>query len=151
MSERGARWRDLLPRCRRPDAVNRLLFRREAPYFYAFDLLRLNGRDLRRLPLLERKARLARILPEAGCRVLFLNGIMERGCDLFSEICARDLEGIVGKWAHGCYQTEGSRTSWVKIKNPAYSQTIGRAELFEDRQQRRHSASKARPPELQLA
>jgi bifunctional non-homologous end joining protein LigD len=116
--------------CLDPDGgtqFNRLLFRREAPWFYAFDLLGLDGRDLRGLPLLDRKARLARILPEGGSRVLFLDGIMERGCDLFREICARDLEGVVGKWAHGCSQPDGSRTSWVKIKNPAYSQTIGRA------------------------
>jgi bifunctional non-homologous end joining protein LigD len=140
--------------CLDPDGrtnFNRLLFGRQQPWFYAFDLLALNGRDLRGMPLLDRKARLAKILPEDGTRVLFLDGIIERGCDLFREICARDLEGIVGKWAHGCYQTDGSRTSWVKIKNPAYSQAIGRAELFEDRQQRRHSTSRARPPQLQLA
>ena len=39
----------------------------------------------------------ARILPEGGCRVLFLDGIMERGCDLFAEICRRDLEGHRGE------------------------------------------------------
>jgi hypothetical protein len=37
-------------------------------------------------------------------------------------VCERDLEGIVGKWRHGRYQTDGRRTSWVKIKNPDYTQ-----------------------------
>jgi ATP-dependent DNA ligase len=42
--------------------------------------------------------------------------------DLFREVCARDLEGIVAKWKHGPYLS-GDQTSWVKIKNPAYSQS----------------------------
>jgi bifunctional non-homologous end joining protein LigD len=37
---------------------HKLLFRREWPHFCAFDVLMLNGRDLRTLPLIERKARL---------------------------------------------------------------------------------------------
>jgi len=41
-----------------------LLFRREQPYFYAFDLLMLNGEDLRGLPLTQRKRRLAAIMTE---------------------------------------------------------------------------------------
>ena len=58
--------------CVDPDGrtnFNRLLFRRDWPFFYAFDLLMLNGRDLRALPLTERKRRLATIMPElrAGC------------------------------------------------------------------------------------
>jgi hypothetical protein len=49
--------------CLEPDGrsdFRKLLFRREWPYFYAFDLLAVDGRDLRRLALLERKARLVR-------------------------------------------------------------------------------------------
>jgi hypothetical protein len=46
---------------------------------------------------------------------------------------ARDLEGIVAKWAHGTYQTDGRSTSWLKIKNPEYTQIQGRTELFENR------------------
>ena len=109
---------------------NRLMFRREWPFFYAFDLLMLNGRDLRALPLTVRKARLARITPKVESRVLFLDSIAERGCDLFRVACERDLEGIVGKWANGMYQSDGRRTSWVKIKNRAYTQMEGRHELF---------------------
>ena len=76
-------------------------------------------------------ARSRTIMPRTTGRVLFLDGIAERGRDLFRFVCERDLEGIVGKSAHGTYQQDGSRTSRLKIKNPEYSQIDGRHELFE--------------------
>ena len=42
----------------------RLMFRRDWPYFFAFDLLSVDGEDLRPLPLTERKRRLRRIMPK---------------------------------------------------------------------------------------
>jgi len=92
--------------CLDPDGrsnFNHMLFRREWPYFYAFDLLSVNGRDLRALPLLERKCELLRIMPTIECRVRCLDHIAERGRDLFRAACERDLEGIVGKWTGGTY------------------------------------------------
>jgi hypothetical protein len=47
--------------------------------------------------------------------------------------CQRDLEGIVAKYGRGVYQTNHAITSWLKIKNPNYSQAERRAELFEQR------------------
>ena len=47
-------------------------------------------------------------MPKVESRVLFLDSIAERGCDLFRVACERDLEGIVGKWAHGTYQSDGT-------------------------------------------
>ncbi|HXY51820.1 MAG TPA: hypothetical protein VEI01_20405 [Terriglobales bacterium] len=44
-------------------------------------------------------------------------------------VCARDLEGVVAKWKRGRYM-EGERTSWIKIKNREYSQSIGREKLW---------------------
>jgi bifunctional non-homologous end joining protein LigD len=44
---------------------NELLLRRGCPIFYAFDLLYLNGRDVRQLPLLERKEKLRAILDKS--------------------------------------------------------------------------------------
>jgi hypothetical protein len=60
--------------------------------------------------------------------VLVLDDVLDdvRACDC-------DLEGIVGQFARWRYQTNGTTTSWVKIKNPAYSQMRGRRELFEGR------------------
>jgi bifunctional non-homologous end joining protein LigD len=71
---------------------NKLLFRREWPHFYAFDVLQINGRDVRHLPLTERKERLRDIMPAIESRVLFLDAIAQRGCDLFRAVCERDVE-----------------------------------------------------------
>src|SRR6187200_2123902 len=82
------------------------------------------------LPLLERKCRLLRIMPIVDSRLLRLDHIRERGSDLFSAACELDLEGIVGKWVHGTYRTDGRATSWVKLKHPGYTQIRDRHELF---------------------
>jgi len=82
---------------------NQLFYRRGDPRFYAFDLLFLDGRDLRKLPLIERKARLRKIIPSQPSRVLLCDCIEIRGEELFAAVCARDLEGIVGKWKQGKY------------------------------------------------
>jgi ATP-dependent DNA ligase len=74
------------------------------------------------------------------------------GCTLFQAACAGDLEGIVGKWQHGSYETDGVSTTWVKIKNPTYSQMVGRRKLFERRRDSRGSSrrERRRSPELLL-
>jgi ATP-dependent DNA ligase len=109
---------------------HKLLFRREWPLFYAFDVRGVDGEDLTGRPLLARKGRLLRIIPRIESRVRYLEHVEERGCDLFRVACERDLEGIVGKWTHGTYQTDGRRTSWLKVKNPTYTQMRDRHELF---------------------
>jgi ATP-dependent DNA ligase len=110
-----------------------LMFRRSSPYFYAFDVLAIDGEDLTNLPLLERKRRLRAIAPRVTSRLLYVDAITRRGSDLFRLACDRDLEGVVGKWSRGTYQCDGRGTSWLKIKNPEYSQVEGRRELFEAR------------------
>jgi ATP-dependent DNA ligase len=110
-----------------------LLFRRAEPYFCAFDLLEIDGEDLRHLPLRERKRRLRAIIPRSSsCRPRYVDHVAGRGRHLFCAACAQDAEGIVAKWAEGTYQN-GPGTSWLKIKNPTYSQMEGRHELFESR------------------
>jgi hypothetical protein len=52
----------------------------------------------------------------------------------------RDAEGIVAKWTKGTYHTDSATTSWLKIKNPSYSQAVGRYELFERQRSGRVSA-----------
>jgi ATP dependent DNA ligase domain len=124
--------------CLQPDGRSHfynLMFRREWPHFMAFDLVYLNGEDLRDLPLYQRKRRLARIMPRVLSRVRLVEQIEGCGVDFFKVACQHDLEGIVAKWAPGTYQTTG-RTSWVKIRNPHYSQWIGRRELFEARREK---------------
>ena len=102
------------------------LMRRRIPqHYYAFDLLWLDGRDLRHQPLIERK-RLLRGLVRPP--VLYADHFEARGLDLFKAACERDLEGIVAKLATGGY--EPAATTWVKIKNPTSSQAEGRADFF---------------------
>jgi ATP-dependent DNA ligase len=66
-----------------------------------------------------------------------------QGSGLFQEVCRRDLEGIVAKWKHGPY-VSGDVTSWIKIKNPKYSQAIGRWERFQRKPQQRTSEGEIR-------
>jgi ATP-dependent DNA ligase len=50
-----------------------------------------------------------------------------------SDSCERDFEGIVAKWKRGAYISDDHRTSWLKIKNPSYTQALGREKFFEKR------------------
>ena len=120
---------------------NRLLFRSGDPHLYAFDLLWLNGRDVRTAPLVPRKRALARILRgSAGAPILYADHVDGAGVELFRAACERDLEGIVAKRKDAPYECDERVTTWVKIKNPDYTQVRGRHELF-DRQRRRTAAA----------
>jgi bifunctional non-homologous end joining protein LigD len=108
------------------------LMRRRGPqHFYAFDLLWLNGRDLRSLPLVERKRMLRNLVPPQPSPILYVDYIEGQGTELFQAVCAEDVEGIVAKLAHGPYTPDA--TTWVKIKNRAYTQAAGRHEFFDRR------------------
>jgi len=74
-----------------------LLFRRRRCVFIAFDLLYLNGKDLRTLPLIERKAMLKKLLRRQGSRILYLDHVERDGRLLFEQIVSMDLEVIVCK------------------------------------------------------
>jgi ATP-dependent DNA ligase len=111
-----------------------LLFRRgEWSSFAAFDLVEADAESLRDRSLLERKRRLRALVPARHSRLLYVDHLRRRGIDLFREVCKRDCEGIVAKWARGPDETDGASTSWLKIKNPEYSQKVGRREVFEAR------------------
>jgi len=108
-----------------------LLYRRSEPCFVAFDCLWLDGRDLRRLPLIESKRVLRRIIPRQRACVQCLPYVPRRGVDLFTEVVQRDLEGVVAKLKEAPYGLVGGRSPWVKIKNREYSQAVGRHEQFD--------------------
>ncbi len=79
-----------------------------------FDCLSLDGRDLRRLPLRERKACLARLLPARGV-IQYGDHVTEHGAAFFEAACEQRLEGVVAKRADSAYV--GRRTpDWVKVK-----------------------------------
>jgi hypothetical protein len=61
-----------------------------------------------------------------------------------------DLEGIVGKWAHGPYYDDGVSTSWIKVKNPDNTRSVGRRELFERGRSTRRHRREFRAPILRL-
>ena len=52
------------------------------------------------------------------------------GRRLYELACQLDLEGIVAKRADSPYEENARNPSWIKIKNPTYSQKEGRADLF---------------------
>jgi bifunctional non-homologous end joining protein LigD len=115
-----------------PSVFRDLLFRRRQCVFIAFDLLFLNGRDLRTLPLIERKRALKKLLRRKRSRILYLDHIENDGRLLFEQIVAMDLEGIVCKRKDSPYKvTEEPSRYWIKVKNSRYSQLEGREELFE--------------------
>jgi ATP-dependent DNA ligase len=108
--------------------LNQLLYRRAEPAFYCFDLLWLNGRDLRQLQLIERKKQLHKLIAKSRCeRVTFAQHTAKHGITLYREICERDLEGIVAKRRDSVYSSAGQ---WLKILNPNYTQRNGRHEKF---------------------
>jgi bifunctional non-homologous end joining protein LigD len=111
-----------------------LLFKRRQCVFVTFDLLFLNGKDLRTLPLIERKTTLKKLLrrPRERSRILYLDHVEGDGRLLFEQIVAMDLEGIVCKQKYSPYKVADKPSRhWIKVKNSRYSQLEGRQELFE--------------------
>jgi bifunctional non-homologous end joining protein LigD len=100
--------------------------------YFAFDLLWLNGKDLRELPLLRRKKALKGILPPRAHakHALYVDHVKGEGHWLYQCACELDLEGIVAKQSTSPYQDRPAADSWIKIKNPKYSQREGRGDLF---------------------
>lgn len=83
------------------------------------------------MPLLERKRRLRGIVPPQPSPVLYVDHIAACGVEFFRVVCEQGMEGIVAKLASGRYEPDA--TTWVKIKNRAYSQAEGRHEFFDRR------------------
>ncbi|MEE9282008.1 MAG: DNA ligase D [Myxococcota bacterium] len=85
--------------------------------FYAFDLLGAAGRDLRALPLVERKQILALFAPRLG-QVRFADHVEGDGEALYEAACEHGLEGVVAKRSDSRYETGRRSRSWLKIKVP---------------------------------
>src|SRR5439155_26684702 len=94
---------------------------------YAFDLIELNGDDLRRDPLQVRKATLASILAKAGSGIRFNEHIEGDGPSVFAHACKMGLEGIVSKRKDSAYRS-GRSPDWLKMKNPACAAVTREAE-----------------------
>jgi bifunctional non-homologous end joining protein LigD len=79
-----------------------------------FDALALDGHDLRRLPLLERKAALALAVPARGV-IHYGDHVLERGEAFYEAAAEQRVEGILAKRADSRY-TGGRTREWLKIK-----------------------------------
>jgi bifunctional non-homologous end joining protein LigD len=84
---------------------------------YAFDLLELDGTDLRREPLETRKATLASLLRSCPPGIRLNEHLAHPGDVVFRHACRLGLEGIVSKRLGSTYRSGRSR-DWLKFKNP---------------------------------
>ena len=87
-------------------------------FLRAFDLIELNGDDLRRDPLVMRKQTLVMMLGTALAGLEFNGHLEGEGETVFRHACKLGLEGIVSKRKDSRY-TSGRSRDWVKLKNPA--------------------------------
>lgn len=85
--------------------------------YYVFDLLWYAGRDLRNLPLWERKAVLHSILPAKSSVICYSDHVAETGKSFFKLALDAGLEGIIAKRKDSLYKTGVRTENWLKIKN----------------------------------
>ncbi|HWT62518.1 MAG TPA: DNA ligase D [Ochrobactrum sp.] len=90
--------------------------------YYLFDLLYLNGRDLRQVPLVERKALLAKFISRSMTTLRYSEAFDADGEAVLNNACGLGLEGIVSKLGDGLYSS-GRSKDWRKSK------CIGRQEF----------------------
>jgi bifunctional non-homologous end joining protein LigD len=85
--------------------------------YYVFDLLFLNGEDLREQPLLERKSRLEQLLKARAVKLLvsYSEHFTADGSAMLKSICGLHLEGVISKSADARY-TSGRSAAWLKTK-----------------------------------
>jgi bifunctional non-homologous end joining protein LigD len=107
--------------------------------FAAYDVLGLDGADLRGRPLRERKARLAELLPEDTGPLYKVLTIEEHGRALFGAIQRLDLAGIVAKCLSDPY---GPTTRWYEVHNPKYQRVGGRSDLVRRAPVQHHPANR---------
>jgi DNA ligase D-like protein (predicted ligase) len=83
--------------------------------YFAFDLLFLDGVDLTGEPLLERKARLKRLLAKAPASIRYTEHVIGNGPAFYRAACEHRIEGIVSKRLDAPYRS-GDRGIWLKTK-----------------------------------
>jgi bifunctional non-homologous end joining protein LigD len=86
---------------------------------FAFDLLMIGDEDLRRLPTLDRKARLAKLLRKAPAAIRYVEHLEGDGPEIYRHAARLGLEGIISKRRDAGYKS-GRCQSWLKVRNLAY-------------------------------
>src|SRR5438552_9575788 len=90
---------------------------RKSPiYFYAFDLLQLDGKSLVGLPLEARKDVLEKLSADAGDPIRYSGAIGGDAKRLLEEVKRRGLEGIIGKQRTSVYEAGRRSGAWIKLK-----------------------------------
>jgi bifunctional non-homologous end joining protein LigD len=84
--------------------------------FFVFDILWLNGKDVTKLPLIERKQLLAQVLPAGHDVVKYSDHVVGKGKEFFKIALKQGLEGIMAKKADSRYEIDARTENWVKIK-----------------------------------
>jgi bifunctional non-homologous end joining protein LigD len=113
------------------DRMRACFSRQGAPeaFLYAFDVLELDGRDLRDERWARRRAALVQLLADSDAGIRLCEHIEDvDGAVVFRQACVMGLEGIVAKRRNSRYRSGRSR-EWIKIKNPAHP-AIERAMLI---------------------
>ncbi len=90
--------------------------RKSPVYFYAFDLLQLDGTDLVGLPLDARKNVLEKLCGDAGDPIRYSGAIGGDATRLLEEVKRRGLEGIIGKQRNSVYEPGRRSGAWIKLK-----------------------------------
>ncbi len=83
----------------------------------AFDLLELDGQDLRRQPIEKRKSTLRQLLRQSHPGIVFNSHYIVEGATVFQNACKLGCEGIVSKRLGSPYRS-GRVNHWIKVKNP---------------------------------
>ena len=90
---------------------------RKSPiYFYAFDLLQLDGKSLIGLPLEGRKNVLEKLCGDAGDPIRYSGAIGTDAERLLQEVQRRGLEGLIGKQRNSVYEPSRRSGAWIKLK-----------------------------------
>lgn len=84
--------------------------------FYAFDLLALDGRSMRDLPLEERREKLEKIMPASSDMVRYSASLGSDAKRLLKKAAALGLEGLIGKRAASHYEAGRRSGAWIKLK-----------------------------------
>ncbi|RYD77022.1 MAG: DNA ligase D, partial [Sphingobacteriales bacterium] len=86
--------------------------------YYVFDLLFLDGKDIRALPLTDRKSLLKKLLSTVKDKAIQYNDhVLKNGKAFYASATKKKLEGVIAKKADGEYATGLRSKEWLKIKN----------------------------------
>ncbi|HSD56317.1 MAG TPA: DNA polymerase ligase N-terminal domain-containing protein, partial [Candidatus Saccharimonadales bacterium] len=92
-------------------------------HYYIFDILWLDGHDVRDMPLLERKRLLQSAMPTNDV-LRFSDDIQGEGMHLFKEMQKRGMEGMVAKHANSSYREQDRGRNWLKVKTQLRQEVV---------------------------